>query len=49
MDTPRHVEIVRRAFQLWQEAGEPHGKDEEFYYLAEHELRSEEKTGATDE
>jgi heat shock protein HspQ len=44
MPTPSRIEIVRRAYQLWQEAGEPQGKDEEFYYLAEQELRNEDKS-----
>jgi hypothetical protein len=26
------IEIVRRAYQLWQQAGEPKGKDWEFYH-----------------
>jgi Protein of unknown function (DUF2934) len=32
------IEIVRRAYQLWQEAGQPSGKDHEFYYQARQEL-----------
>jgi hypothetical protein len=38
---PKQMQIVRRAYKLWQEAGEPQGKDEEFYYLAEQQLRDE--------
>jgi hypothetical protein len=41
MENPAHIEIVRRAYHLWQQAGEPEGKDEEFYNLAEQELRNE--------
>jgi hypothetical protein len=41
MEKPKQMQIVRRAYQLWQEAGEPQGKDEEFYYLAEQQLRDE--------
>jgi Protein of unknown function (DUF2934) len=44
MEKPKQMEIVRRAYQLWQRAGEPQGKDEEFYYLAEQELRNEDKS-----
>ncbi len=31
MAEPKHIDIVRRAYELWQKAGEPDGKDEEFY------------------
>ena len=43
MTGPKHIEIVRRAYQLWQKAGEPQGKDEEFYHQAEQDLRNEDK------
>jgi hypothetical protein len=33
-----HMDIVRRAYELWQQAGEPDGKDPEFYLQAEKEL-----------
>ncbi len=35
---PKQIDIVRRAYQLWQQNGEPDGKDEEFYHQAEREL-----------
>jgi len=35
---PRMMEIVRRAYELWEKAGKPDGKDEEFYLRAEREL-----------
>jgi hypothetical protein len=38
------MDIVRRAYQLWQQAGEPEGRDQEFYQLAEQELRNEDKS-----
>ena len=41
MTAPKHIEIVRRAYQLWQKAGEPKDSDEEFYHQAEQELRNE--------
>jgi hypothetical protein len=44
MEKPKQMEIVRRAYELWQQAGEPQGKDEEFYYLAEQQLRNEDKS-----
>jgi hypothetical protein len=43
MPNPVPMDVVRRAYQLWQQAGEPSGRDEEFYYLAEQELRNEDK------
>jgi hypothetical protein len=36
---PSHEEIARRAYQLWEERGEPHGSHEEDWYHAEDELR----------
>jgi hypothetical protein len=33
-----HMDIVRRAYELWQQAGEPEGRDHEFYLQAEKEL-----------
>jgi hypothetical protein len=44
MQNPAQIEIVRRAHQLWQEAGEPEGRDQEFYYLAEQQLRDADKS-----
>lgn len=44
MDKPPEIEIVRRAYQLWQEAGEPADRDQEFYHLAEQELRNNDKS-----
>jgi hypothetical protein len=43
MKKPTPVQIRRRAYELWQQAGFPLGKDEEFYLQAEQELRGEEK------
>jgi Protein of unknown function (DUF2934) len=31
MGKPSEIEIVRRAYELWQQAGEPEGRDQEFY------------------
>ena len=39
--TPTHEEISARARQLWQLAGEPAGRDEEFWLGAEAELRKD--------
>jgi hypothetical protein len=35
---PRGIEIVRRAYELWEQAGKPEGRDQEFYHQAEREL-----------
>jgi hypothetical protein len=36
---PTEMDIVRRAYELCQQAGKPQGKDQEFYHQAERELR----------
>ena len=38
MVRPRGIEIVRRAYELWELAGKPEGRDQEFYHQAEREL-----------
>jgi hypothetical protein len=35
------IEIVRRAYRIWEDAGKPDGKDQEFYHQAERELEAE--------
>jgi hypothetical protein len=44
MAEPTEKEIKNRAYELWEKAGKPEGKDEEFYHLAEQELRNEDKS-----
>jgi hypothetical protein len=39
MEKPAEIKIVRRAYELWQQAGEPADRDEEFYHQAENELK----------
>jgi len=39
MGKPAQIDIVRRAYELWQQAGEPQGRDQEFYHQAEKELQ----------
>ncbi|MCC8948538.1 DUF2934 domain-containing protein [Bradyrhizobium sp. Arg62] len=36
--------VAVRAYQLWEQAGMPKGRDEEFWQLAEQELRNEDKS-----
>jgi hypothetical protein len=44
MENPARMEVVRRAYELWQLAGQPAGRDQEFYLLAEQELRNADKS-----
>jgi hypothetical protein len=44
MRKPASIDIVRRAYELWQQAGQPEGRDEEFYHQAERELRDADKS-----
>jgi Protein of unknown function (DUF2934) len=44
MEDPMGMDIVRRAYELWQEAGMPEGMEQEFYRQAEQELRDAEKS-----
>jgi hypothetical protein len=44
MAEPTEKEIKNRAYELWEKAGKPEGKDEEFYHLAQQELRNEDKS-----
>jgi DUF2934 family protein len=37
---PKEMDVVRWAYQLWQRAGEPSGKDDEFYFHARRELEA---------
>jgi hypothetical protein len=39
MAMPREMDVVRRAYELWQQAGEPPGKDEDFYHQAKKDLQ----------
>jgi hypothetical protein len=34
----RHEKVRLRAYELWQEAGEPEGRDDEFWRRAEAEI-----------
>jgi hypothetical protein len=36
---PKEIDVVRRAYELWQLAGEPDGKDDEFYFQAKQMLQ----------
>ena len=49
MKKPTRMEVVRRAYELWQNAGQPEGRDQEFYHQAERELEAEYKDPETPE
>jgi hypothetical protein len=40
MQRPAEMDIVRRAYELWERAGKPDGRDQEFYHQAEQELNN---------
>lgn len=44
MEQPTKEQIIHRAYELWEEAGKPEGRDDEFYHLAEQELRNADKS-----
>jgi len=44
MEDPTKEEILHRAYELWEQAGKPEGRDDEFYRQAEEELRNEGKS-----
>jgi Protein of unknown function (DUF2934) len=44
MANPPRIEVVRRAYELWQQAGMPEGRDQDFYHQAEQELRNADKS-----
>ncbi|MEA2262353.1 MAG: hypothetical protein QOJ51_5178 [Acidobacteriaceae bacterium] len=45
MGKPAQIDIVRRAYELWEQAGKPEGRDQEFYHQAERELQGSEERG----
>jgi hypothetical protein len=44
MAKPTEQEIAARAYRLWEAAGMPEGKDEEYWRAAEQELLNEDKS-----
>ena len=43
--TDRNERIQRRAHDIWEREGRPHGRHDEHWSLAEAEIRAEEQTG----
>ena len=44
MENPTQDQIIHRAYELWEQAGKPDDRDQEFYHQAEQELRNEKKS-----
>jgi hypothetical protein len=44
---PAEKDVQVRAYQLWEQAGCPEGRDKEFYFQAEQEQRDRGKPGRT--
>jgi Protein of unknown function (DUF2934) len=40
MRKPLEIEIVRKAYELWEQSGKPEGRDQEFYLQALEELQT---------
>jgi Protein of unknown function (DUF2934) len=49
MKKPTRMEVVRRAYELWEKARKPEGRDQEFYHQAERELEEESEDPETPE
>lgn len=41
MENPTKEQIIHRAYELWEQAGKPDGRDDEFYHQAEQELQKQ--------
>ncbi len=44
MQKPSEEQIRTRAYELWEEAGKPEGRDDEFWFLAEKGLAEPEQS-----
>jgi Protein of unknown function (DUF2934) len=44
MAGPTEEQIRQRAQEIWEENHRPEGRDEEFWHLAEQEIRNEDKS-----
>jgi hypothetical protein len=49
MEKPTQEQVIHRAYQLWEQAGKPEGRDQDFYHQAERELSGSEPKAAADE
>ncbi len=44
LSEPTEQDIRERAHRLWEQAGKPEGREEEFWHAAEQKLRNEDKS-----
>ena len=44
MPEPTEREIMERAYRIWERHGRPEGREDEFFALAQQELRNEDKS-----
>ncbi|MCK1393053.1 DUF2934 domain-containing protein [Bradyrhizobium sp. 1] len=44
MPEPTEQDIRERAHELWQQAGRPAGREDEFWHAAEQELRNRDRS-----
>ena len=49
MQRPAEMDIVRRAYELWEQAGKPDGRDQEFHHQAERELQQTNEHAVTEQ
>jgi hypothetical protein len=47
MPEPTEQEIKARAYQIWERRGRPENREDEFWQLAEQELRNENESSPT--
>ena len=40
MRRPLEIDIIRKAYELWEQSGKPDGRDQEFYLQALQELQT---------
>jgi hypothetical protein len=49
MAKPTQEQVIHRAYELWEQAGKPEGRDQEFYHQADRELAAHEPEITADE
>jgi hypothetical protein len=47
MPEPTEQDIKARAYQIWERHGRPENREDDFWQLAEQELRNEDKSSPT--
>jgi DUF2934 family protein len=43
MENPTREQVIDRAYESWEQAGKPEGRDQEFYDQAERQLHADEE------